>query len=421
MNGSGLVTRGLRRHELVADAVLALLLAVVLGSVTTRTVLASSWSHDLRLTVIGALAIGHLAVATRRLLPVPSFAVECALALLLVLTPPLDAAGVEPFSAVLAPSVLVFPVVLYSVAAWSDARTSWLAIAVSLLGAVIAVARMWGADYLTVAQPGLSSASHPTDSWLLFLSLSVLATVVGPWLLGRYRRLRLLYVEELEQRALREEADREAAARVAAEQERHRIAREMHDVVAHSLAVMVSQAEGGRMVSAQDPDRAAAVLGTISGVGRDAMRDMRGILAVLHDADVATSPQPTLADLPALVDSVERTGLAIRLDERGPRRPLCPTGDLATYRFLQEALTNVLKHAGTSTPVTVDLQWRDDAVEVVVHNRIDGPTRTHAGAGRGLAGMSERIAALGGTLQVEAGRRDFRVTATVPVDDGSDR
>ena len=262
-----------RRH--IADIVLAAVLALLLAPATVRVVWGSSWSATLEITGVAAVLLAHSSVALRRTAPRWAFAAVGGLVALLVLTPPL---GPEPevatFSAVLVPSVLVFPVVLYSIAAWCPEPTSRLALGLSAAGGLLVLARLWAADYLTVAQPGLATDHDPVRSWPLFLLMGVVAMVVLPWWTGRYRRLRLLYVAELEERARREEDERAAEARRAVESERRRIALEMHDVVAHSLSVLVSQAEGGRMMATKDPAAAVPVLETIARAGRDAMHDM---------------------------------------------------------------------------------------------------------------------------------------------------
>jgi signal transduction histidine kinase len=295
--------------------------------------------------------------------------------------------GVAEFVPILVPSVVVFPVVLYSVAAWCPQRIARLALAASGAGCVLVVVRLWGAEYLTLTEPGLTDRADPVRSWPLFLALAVVGTVLVPWVLGRYRWLRTQYVRELEARAEREEQDRRENARRAAREERTRIAREMHDVVAHSLSVMVSQAEGGRMMARKDPAAALPVLETVARTGQEAMGDMRGLLRALDDRDPAQvdPPQPGLNDLPELIGRVRRAGPAVELTERGDRLRLSAAGEQA------------------------------DRVHLTVRNSPGGRSTAVTGGGRGLAGMTERVALLGGTLQ--AGPVDgggFEVTAVLP-------
>jgi signal transduction histidine kinase len=201
--------------------------------------------------------------------------------------------------------------------------------------------------------------------------------------------------------------------------ERARIAREMHDVVAHSLSVIVSQAQGGAYVAGSQPERAARALETIAETGREALADMRGLLGVLRaDPDAAApapeDPQPGLADLPELVARVRAAGLPVELTETGTPRRLGAATGLAAYRLVQESLTNTLKHGGPAARAEVRLQWTDEELAVTVTDDGDGPASTGAG-GQGLVGMRERAAVVGG--RAEAGPRPgggFAVTARFP-------
>ncbi|SFC49104.1 Signal transduction histidine kinase [Nocardioides terrae] len=409
------------RSAQAADAGLAALLVIVLLPVSARTLWGSSWPTALQGLGVGALVVGHGAVGVRRLVPRAAFATGAVLVAFLVATPPLDPGeGSGAFSAILVPSVLVYPVLLYTVGAWCSHRTSMWALALSVAGGGLVVARLWGSDYLTVAQPGLASDEDPVRSWPLFLLLGLLVVVILPWCAGRYRRLRVLYVLELEERARRDDAERRAQARRAVEEDRRRIAREMHDVVAHSLSIMVSQAEGGRAMAAKDPAVAAPVLDTIAQAGREAMHDMGSVLRVLDPPEDGGSrpvadPQPGLADLPALVSQVRRSGLDVVLEETGTRRRLSAAAELAAYRFTQEALTNVLKHAGPQPGAHVALRWRARSLELLVTNDVDPERRPAGGSGRGLRGMQERLAAIGGSVRVTDSADAFVVRALVPV------
>ncbi len=405
-----------RRH--LADVGLAAALAVLLLPATVRAVRGSSWPTALEVAGIAAVVLAHSSVALRRTAPRSAFAAVGGFVVFLVLTPPLgQGSDLSPFSAVLVPSVLVFPVVLYSVAAWCPDRTSRLALVLSIAGGFLVLVRLWGADYLTVAQPGLARDDDPVRSWPLFLLMGVVPMVVLPWWGGRYRRLRLLYVAELEERARREEDERAAEARRAVESERRRIALEMHDVVAHSLSVMVSQAEGGRMMAAKDPAASVPVLETIARAGREAMHDMGSVLRVLDPPDDAVSspgpPQPGVAELPALLEDVRRSGLPVTFEEHGARQPLSSAAGLTVYRVTQEAMTNVLRHS-PGMPAEVTLTWRDGVVEVCVANRTHDRPRSSGGSGRGLRGMEQRLLALGGSLRVATGADRFTVVAHIP-------
>jgi signal transduction histidine kinase len=252
------------------------------------------------------------------------------------------------------------------------------------------------------------------------------AVVIAAWSLGRFRRVRADYVLALAERARRAEADRQARALQAAAEERGRIAREMHDVVSHSLAVMVAQAEAGRMAAVKDPARGIAVLPIIAGTGREAMADMRSLLGVLRsapedpqsaDPGMSNTPQPGLLDIPALLRSMAAAGLRVEVAERGKQIELGGIGELTAYRLVQEALTNVIKHAGPTASVVVDLHWESTELIITVTDA-GGAQETErvAGSGQGLVGMRERVTAIGGRWS--AGPADgggFRVSAAIPL------
>jgi len=195
-------------------------------------------------------------------------------------------------------------------------------------------------------------------------------------------------------------SDTAATRALAASDERARIAREMHDVVAHTLTVVVAQADGARFAARKDPAVATRALETIGEVGRAALTEMRGLLGVLRDTDPATDlgPQPSLDDVPALVASVRDGGLDVSYVTTGTPRPLPIGAGLAVYRVVQEALTNVLKHAGPKVTAYVQLRWLPDAVEVTVSDDGRGAAAGRGVGGAGIEGMRERATIFGGTL-----------------------
>ncbi len=184
------------------------------------------------------------------------------------------------------------------------------------------------------------------------------------------------------------------AAELAAARERARIAQDLHDILGHAFSLMVVQAEAGAAVARTDPDRAERAFDAISTTGRDAMTQLRTTVGALREA--GRTPQPTLADLPELLRQVEDAGLAARLAEHGPRRPVPAQVQLAAYRLVQEAITNVVKHAG-ATSVEVVLDWRPGELAVTVTDDGRGPDARPAG-GHGLTGIAERVAAAGGRV-----------------------
>jgi signal transduction histidine kinase len=258
--------------------------------------------------------------------------------LLLVALPPLHDPGGAYYPAVLLPSTLVFGLLLYTASGRLDLLPSLLCLAVALTGVALVLARLWNP-----ASWGGSSGSYELVAWRIGLSVGLVAAAACLWSLGRLSRIRVLFLSELRAKAERAEADRARERQDAARAERDRISREMHDVVSHSLAVMVSQAEGGRLTDPDSPG--AGVFATIAGVGREALRDMRGLLGVLR-ADGGTTPQPGLGDLSDLLDQVRDAGVRLAVQEVGDARSLRPAVDLIAYCVIQEGLTNVIKHGG---------------------------------------------------------------------------
>ncbi|MFC7717215.1 sensor histidine kinase [Nonomuraea recticatena] len=389
-----------------ADAMLAVLLVLPLGLVSLSLLRASDSPLSLRLLAGLGLLVLHGCVVPRRLRPLAAYGVAAVAMLLLVALPPLhDPTGGAYYPAVLLPSTLVFGLLLYTASGRLGLLPSLVCLAVALTGVVLVLSRLWNP-----ASWGGSSGSYELVAWRIGLSVGLVAAVACFWSLGRLSRMRVLFLSELRAKAERAEADRVRERKEAARAERDRISREMHDVVSHSLAVMVSQAEGGRL---SDPDSpGAGVFATIAGVGREALRDMRGLLGVLR-TDGGTSPQPGLGDLSDLLDHVRDTGVRVAVQEVGDARPLRPAVDLTAYRVIQEGLTNVIKHAGATAAADMMLAWRPDGLHITITNDGDGPPAEEAGVG--LTGMRERLSMVGGTL--EAGRRPgagFELSATVP-------
>jgi signal transduction histidine kinase len=218
------------------------------------------------------------------------------------------------------------------------------------------------------------------------------------------------------ERLLRVEAEHEAQTRRAVEAERARIAGELHDVVTHNVSVMVVQAGAARSVLASSPDEARAALLAVEASGRTAMSELRhllGLLAPPGGDEAALVPQPGAGQVPSLVERVRAAGLSVELAVTGAR-DLPPGVDLAAYRVVQEALTNVIKHAGTARAAVV-LEYRPDDLLITVTD--DGRPATGAGGGRGLIGLRERIGLYGGEL--DAGPRPgggWRVRARIPLE-----
>jgi signal transduction histidine kinase len=237
-------------------------------------------------------------------------------------------------------------------------------------------------------------------------------------LLGAFLRTRRLYVAELRARAEQAESDREERIRAATVDERARIARELHDAVAHAMTVMVMQAEAADEMLDVDPIRARRALERVQTVGREGLAEMRRLLGVLrHDSAPAFAPQPGIASLQALVDEVSATGLPVQLSVEGVPRPISAGVDISAYRIVQEALTNAIKHAGART-VAVRLSYADDLTLEILD---DGVSPVGSGEnGHGLIGMQERVTLYGGTLRAGAAAGGgFSVHATLPIDGAS--
>ena len=293
--------------------------------------------------------------------------------------------------------------VLFATAAWGSTRLMWIGGASALGGGLIA-----GVYMSLTNEPGL--IVDPGTGLRLALvaalvgAVSVLALVMA-WGAG------LLWRLVLRGRQTRE-AQVRAEAVAAAEQERVRIARDMHDVVAHSLAVVIAQSDGARYAAAADPAQATAALATIGQTARAALSDVRLLLAQLRHRE-GQGPQPTLADLEALYAQVRAAGIEPRVtvDPMPPGEPPAAI-QLAVYRILQEALTNAIRHGDGD--VDVRLSWLADRVEIDVRNGVD-PGHTSAQGGHGLIGMRERAQLVGGTLAAEREGRRFAVRGTLPI------
>ena len=293
----------------------------------------------------------------------------------------------------------------------------------------------WVGALAVTVQASLSFLYHWDDiPARIFISL-MLGVLCGSiftvfWFLGDSRRMRELRSEEFKERARRLEYEQEQERRLAAQDERTRIAREMHDIVAHSLSSIISQADGARYAAASartaraqqaqqqteqaeqssraqsEPDIAEQTLELIAETARDSLTQMRSLLGLLRtDEATAYAPVPTLSDVPALVEQSRRAGLPVTFTGiTGTMARTLPQGaELAAYRTVQEALTNALKHApGAATTVTIN--WGDEGLELQVENEpVSSAAAQHTarpvpGSGNGLRGMSERIALYHGTL-----------------------
>jgi signal transduction histidine kinase len=299
---------------------------------------------------------------------------------------------------------------LYSVAAFGTPRAARLGLASVLAVQPIAV--------LDPRDPAYSEWSDVAVG-------AIVLTAV--WVFGDSRRMRRAQVEMIEERAVRAERDRDEQATLAVREERARIAREMHDIVAHSVSVMVVQAGAARRLVGRDPHAAAEAAGQVEATGRDALREMRRAVGVLRadgEGDVAGAdaapavlePQPVLSDVPGLVAGYRDAGLDVRLRTDGEPRPLPSGVELAAFRIIQEALTNTMKHAGPAR-AEVRIAYGPDALTVVVADDGRGAAFERGPGGHGIAGMRERVTVYDGDL--DAGPHPgggFRVRARLPLE-----
>jgi signal transduction histidine kinase len=398
--------RWLRRRLWARDTLLAIGLALLFEALLNNIWWLGPDAPDLPL--LPSLLLLYPALALRRAAPGLSFTlVVAALTVKLLVTP------------VFRLSDGLFTVALYSACAYG--RRPWPAasLGIGLVAAVVGWLRgLWG---MLVGLPLRELAQSPAFAALVFL----ISAVLTAWSVGLFRRIRLAHITTLEERARRAEADREERARHAVAEERARIAREMHDVVAHSLAVMISQAHGAQYAAQRQPERATEALDKIAQTGRESLADMRNLLAVLRSGDAPNetpdpqrTPQPGLGDLPDLVQRVRRAGLPVRHHSSGTPRRLGHTRELAVYRLVQESLTNTLKHAGPNVTAELRLQWSEQQLTVTVADDGRGPAPADAApGGHGLIVMRERLAAVGGSMT--AGARaggGFEVRAALPYD-----
>jgi signal transduction histidine kinase len=298
-------------------------------------------------------------------------------------------------------------VATYSVAAYGAGRTP-------VVGALFAAG--------VIAVVAAAAAGSGADATLTDLAAAVLVFLTA-WVLGDRMRTRRAYTTALEERAQRLEQERQAQAKAAVRDERTRIARELHDVVAHNVSVIVVQATAaGRVLDSDDADPAGVreALGTIEATGRAALAELRTVLGVLRTDDQddhARTPQPGLAKLPELVQHTRQAGLPVELWIRGERRALPPGVDLSAYRIVQEALTNALKHA-RPTSATVLVGYQPNRLDLQVSNddRAASPAG-HQRGGQGLVGMRERVLLFGGDFQAgPLAGGGFSVQASFPLD-----
>lgn len=309
------------------------------------------------------------------------------------------------------PGNIAILLVLYAVGCYGSRLVRWLGLISAGLGALLA------SVYLLALLPmsRYPNAQPPSIGVVLFTIAASLAVLALPWTLGMLSRSRHLS-RESKARALDAQREAELAEyAVVVEQERNRIARDMHDVVAHSLAVVIAQADGARYAARSNLESAENALGTIATTAREALADVRLLLTELRHSE-AEGPQPTIHDLEKLISQLRSTGLSIEVSSSGDIVPMSAGHQIAVYRIVQEALTNALRHGDSRKHVLLQFEWSDEGVRVRVSSaaarRAPQPTGS---VGHGIPGMRERALLTGGTFAAAMSADDrFEVSAWIP-------
>ncbi len=373
-----------RYPERVVDAALAGAVASVLIA------LHSPWLRQPWAVV--AIVAGCLLLVWRRRFPIATCA-ALGIALGLTIVSHVDASG---------PLLFLAWIALYGVPAYAARHLVPVAGGGVVLVTTLLLVYMTGMTDNQARDPILSP---------IVLATAYLSTA---WLLGSYHRTRRAYLTELEDRTVRLEREREAVARQAAAEERVRIARELHDMLAHTMSGMVVLAGGARRAAKDRPELAIEALAEIERVGRNGMTETRTLLEPLRgNGEPAGPPHVTLRELPALADRMRASGLPTHVSVGGEPLHLPAPVDLAAYRIVQEALTNTLRHAGTAT-ARVSIRYSEDDVRIEITD--DGRGKTEPGTGHGLVGMRERARLLGGELRAgPAPDHGWSVCARLPL------
>ena len=356
-------------------------------------------------SAIVALAVISAAIAVSRVLPVVALgavAFIVVLQLLVVLPPP------EPTTW---PVYFGLLIVVFVVALDAAEKIAWVGLALALPFAVAAGYLMrlshswWGADRM----PGAVDALLPA-------SLIALGLYVGAWALGFALRVSLRELRAL--RLLRDTTEQLGGVEVelVMAHERDRIARDVHDVLAHSLAVVIAQADGARFASVAKPQLTDAAFHAISDAARAALIDVRTLIEGLRE-EPGDAPQPALADIGPLLAQLDATGMTIDERQFGDAKAMTPAQELAVYRIVQESLTNSLRHSGGRPSARLSFDWRGPGLALTVSSRGDSADRAASGGGHGIRGMKDRARLAGGWLTAGASEEphgEFVVTLFVP-------
>ncbi len=373
----------LRRH---VDLVLALMVAATYGLEIVR------WSGTDKQVMLLFAVLGAAGVGLRRRTPVGGFLLAASSVYGISFLAP----GFDNESVAL---LIVFFVSLYSLGRHATGSAMWLGAGLVLL-------------FLVAFVVGDSRGRPVAPGDIVFATFFV----GTPWAAGVAIRLRKEREDSLAAHNVALQRDQEARAREAVAAERSRIARELHDVVSHAIAVTVLQARGGRKMIGVDDSKVRQCLDAIEHTNAQALSDMRRLLSLLHDADAdrQRAPQPSLARLDPLIEQVRASGLPVEVTISGVAERVPPGVDLSGFRIVQEALTNVLKHAGPGARAQVEVSYGPDNVDILIEN--DGAAvATSSPDGRGLIGIRERVAVVGGAVEAGPGKAGgFVVRARLP-------
>jgi signal transduction histidine kinase len=391
----GVVRRWWSRHPWTADSLIAagyLLVALSVSTAEWFDVDLATQPSRIALAV-AIVAVTTLAVLFRRRRPLT-------MALIVI------AVGLVSVAQTVAVDAFAVPVLLYSVAVYRGVAHGWRAFAAAAVVAILAPFLPWAAP---------QSPGEPEQTIISVVLFALFGLLVGINVGNRKR-----YVQALVDRAAQLARERDQQAQLAAVAERTRIAREMHDIVSHSLTVIVALSEGA--LATKDPTASRAAMTAVTDAARTSLVDMRRMLGVLRETGSAPlAPQPDAASIPALVQTFRGLGLPVTLTDSGP-----PTDDpsilLAVHRITQEALTNALRYSERPKRVDVVITSYDDRIELIVENDGSIPDAPSLGAGQGLLGLRERVAFQGGRVTAGVvGDRLWRVHAVLPRDPGAAR
>ncbi len=317
---------------------------------------------------------------------------------------------------------LALAAVAFGCARWGRTTTVWSALA-SLIGGSLLTGLLvrWGVLHLALGRTQLLSVivarRGPTISLLtanLWATLALFAAALlgTPWLLGLVLRIAARAREQSHQAAadlLEERREREKAQEIATVREQQtRLARDVHDVVGHSLAVILAQAQSGEYLPSDDPAAPKQVLATIAKLARESLHDVRQVLTATHN-------DRTSEDLDQLMVNLRATGHSITASQTGVARPLPPEQATTAFRVLQEMLTNAIRHGRPGAPIVVVRTWAPDTLALQVSNSVEPNSVEELLAGYGLTGMRARVNAVGGQLNVQRAHGEFSVTAWIPV------